>query len=122
MDRAQAAINALMRGKQADAARRDCPTGLRLDQATLAAAASCTSDASPVRGYQPPKRAGPGRVLTLGEGAAPDPGGNLTTGPGVPMNRVRLRTACDTPPSERSNTVAQPGRPHDSRDQWLRPR
>ena len=45
--------------KQADAARRDFPMGLRLDQATLAAAR--TSDASPVRGYQPPKRAGPGR-------------------------------------------------------------
>jgi relaxase-like protein len=48
--------------RQADAASRDVPTGLRLDPATLAAA-SAASDASPGRGrgYQPPKRAGPGR-------------------------------------------------------------
>jgi hypothetical protein len=48
--------------RQADAASQDFPTGLWLDPATLAAA-SATSEASPERGrgYQPPKRAGPGR-------------------------------------------------------------
>ena len=46
--------------RQADAARLDFPMGLRLDPATLAAT-SRTSNAGPVRGYQPPKRAGPKR-------------------------------------------------------------
>jgi hypothetical protein len=46
--------------RQADAARLDFPMGLRLDPATLAAT-SHTSNAGPVRGYQPPKRAGPKR-------------------------------------------------------------
>jgi len=34
--------------------------GLRLDEAVAATAAS-TRDVTPARGYQPPKRAGPGR-------------------------------------------------------------
>jgi hypothetical protein len=46
--------------RQADAARLDFPMGLRLDPATLAAT-SRTSNAGPVRGHQPPKRAGPKR-------------------------------------------------------------
>jgi hypothetical protein len=46
--------------RQADAARLDFPMGLRLDPATLAAT-SHTSNAGPVRGYQPTKRAGPKR-------------------------------------------------------------
>jgi hypothetical protein len=46
--------------RQADAARLDFPMGLRLDPATLAAT-SHISNAGPVRGYQPPKRAGPKR-------------------------------------------------------------
>jgi hypothetical protein len=50
------------RSRHADATSRDFPMGLRLDPATLAAA-SGTSQATPGRrcGYQPPKRAGPGR-------------------------------------------------------------
>jgi hypothetical protein len=45
---------------QAGAAHADFPMGLRLDEA-LAAAAASTRDATPGRGYQPPKRAGPRR-------------------------------------------------------------
>jgi hypothetical protein len=44
--------------RHADIAREDFPMGLRLDEAVAAAAAN-TSDATPGRGYQPPKRAGP---------------------------------------------------------------
>jgi hypothetical protein len=46
--------------RQSDAARQDFPLGLRLDE-TVAAAAADTSDVTPGRGYQPPKRAGPRR-------------------------------------------------------------
>ena len=46
--------------RQADAAPLDFPMGLRLDPATLAAT-SRTSNVGPVRGHQPPKRAGPKR-------------------------------------------------------------
>jgi hypothetical protein len=45
--------------RQADAARQDFPMGLRLEEAVAAAAS--TRDVTPGRGYQPPKRAGPGR-------------------------------------------------------------
>ncbi len=45
---------------QADATSRDFPMGLRLDPAAFAAA-SAASVPRPGRGYQPGKRAGPGR-------------------------------------------------------------
>jgi len=56
----QAARPQRAQSRQADAASRDFPTGLRLDPAALAAA-SAASEPGPVRGYQPPKRAGPRR-------------------------------------------------------------
>ena len=46
--------------RQADTALLDFPMGLRPDPATRAGT-SRTSNAGPVRGYQPPKRAGPKR-------------------------------------------------------------